>query len=147
MNHFVVIDTNIWVSGLLHRGSPHDVLCALRSRSAFAYITSDLMQELRSVLERAKFLATLRKRSLTPDQALAEVERVSVLLPYAPLPYVPALRDEDDLHVLACAKASMVTPAPAAAIITGDPHLLEIESFEGIPILRAPEWLTRRHKL
>jgi len=47
-----------------------------------------------------------------------------------------ALRDPDDVHVLACA-----VTAEADAIVTGDNDLLALESFEGIPIIKAAEAL------
>lgn len=52
-----------------------------------------------------------------------------------PMPIFPTiLRDPDDDHVLACALT-----AGADLIVSGDKHLLELKSYQNIPILTAAE--------
>lgn len=47
-------------------------------------------------------------------------------------------RDPDDDHVLACALA-----AQADLVVSGDSHLLDLNSYQGIPIVGAAEALER----
>jgi len=54
-----------------------------------------------------------------------------------PLP-APASRDPDDDHVLACALA-----AKADLIVTRDLDLLDLTTYQGIPIVAAAEALRR----
>ena len=54
----------------------------------------------------------------------------------ARIPHPPELRDPKDLLVLAAAVA-----ARADAVVTGDDDLLVMESFEGIPIMKARQAL------
>jgi predicted nucleic acid-binding protein len=56
----------------------------------------------------------------------------------APMPVPAALRDPDDVHVLACAAA-----AQADAIVSGDKDLLDLKTFAGIPIINAADALRR----
>ena len=56
----------------------------------------------------------------------------------ASTPVPASLRDPDDVHVLACAVASV-----ADAIVTGDHDLLVLKQFEGIPIIEVKEALRR----
>jgi hypothetical protein len=48
------------------------------------------------------------------------------------------LADPEDDHVLACAVA-----AQADLIVSGDSHLLNLKTYQGIPIVNALEALTR----
>jgi predicted nucleic acid-binding protein len=54
------------------------------------------------------------------------------------IPVPSALRDPDDIHVLACAKG-----ACADAIVTGDNDLLSMVTFEAIPILTVRQALEK----
>ncbi len=46
--------------------------------------------------------------------------------------------DPDDDHFLACAVSGR-----ADCLVTGDPHLLKLGSYKGIPILSPADFLTR----
>jgi predicted nucleic acid-binding protein len=65
--------------------------------------------------------------------------RATALIVEAPaIPVPSALRDPDDVHVLACARC-----ACADAIVSGDKDLLTMEIFEGIPILTVRQALEK----
>jgi len=55
----------------------------------------------------------------------------------APIPPV-VLRDPDDDHVLVCALAARVD-----LVVSGDPDLLELKEYQGIPIVTASRALDR----
>ena len=71
------------------------------------------------------------ERSLAGIQALAEVSAPT------PLP-TPVCRDRDDDHVLALALTAQVD-----LIVSGDRDLLDLNTFENIPILAPAEALRR----
>jgi len=133
-----VIDNNLLVSGLLWTGKPGRLLAAVANGQIRIFITQELLAELRQVLQREKFAARLALKQLTPESALATAQAVAQLVQAAPIAAPPALRDPDDLPVLACAVAAAVD-----AVITGDHDLLSLKSFEGIPIIDAAEALKR----
>ena len=118
----VVLDTNVWVSGLLWRGTPHRLLEALERRHIPIAVTAPLLDELRTVLQEAKFLPRLHQVRLTPDDILTVVLERTQLFPdraVAGMPHV--VEDPTDDRVLRCALISR-----AALLITGDRHLLRL---------------------
>ena len=132
-----VADTNTVVSGLLWHGNPRRVLDAAREGALQLYTTAILLAEIDEVLQRPKFAQRL---------SLAGVSSHTLVLGYAALASLiePAVIepvitvDPDDDAVLACAVA-----ARAAAIVSGDSHLLDLEEYQGIPVLTAAQLLAR----
>ena len=132
-----VADTNTVVSGLLWYGNPRRVLDAAREGKLQLYTTAALLAEIDEVLQRPKFaqrlsLAGVSSRTLVLGYAaLASLIEPAVIAPVITV-------DPDDDAVLACAVA-----ARAEAIVSGDSHLLDLEKYQGIPILTAAQLLAR----
>ncbi len=127
----VVLDTNVWVSALLWRSTPYQLLQALERYDAAIATTPWLLRELRTVLHRPKFTPRLRALLLTVDDVMAVVlEHVEVFadVPLLVPPMVKA--DLADDRLLLCAQTSA-----AAMIVTGDHHLLHRHHHLGIPIV------------
>ena len=128
----IVLDTNVWVSGLLSpRGAPADLLRAFQQKR-IQFVVSDLtVDEIIRVLNYPK----IRKYPHMTDDLLRsvaalllhEAERIepSVTLSLSP--------DPDDNMFLEVAVA-----ASADALVTGDKSdLLSLHEVHGIPILTA----------
>ncbi len=134
----LVLDTNTIVSGLLWKGPPHAVLMAARERNDISlYSSPRLLAELANVLARKKLSTAVVASTRSPEvllQRYLQVARVVV-----PAVIAPVIRtDPDDDHVLACALA-----AKADLIVSGDSHLLNLKTYQGIPVVNAAEALTR----
>ena len=134
----LVLDTNTIVSGLLWKGPPHAVLMAARERNdILLYSSPRLLAELANVLARKKLSTAVVASRRSPEvllQRYLQVARVVV-----PAVIAPVIRtDPDDDHVLACALA-----AKADLIVSGDSHLLNLKTYQGIPIVNAAEALAR----
>jgi putative PIN family toxin of toxin-antitoxin system len=56
----VVIDVNVWISGLLWGGLPGDVIRLVRGGQLISYVSSELELELTTTLNRQKFQARLQ---------------------------------------------------------------------------------------
>ncbi len=132
-----VIDTGVFVSALIRKqGTTGDVLRALRDGRFTAIYTTDIMVEIIDVLGRAPFRA---KYHIEPDDITALVNLIRLRGELAaPAQRVTACRDPKDDKFLEAALA-----VRADCIVSGDADLLDMTSFEEIPILRPAEFLAR----
>lgn len=127
----VVIDTNIFISGLHYFGKPHRVLELLRQGRIECYASPFILNELKRILS-GKFgwskpnieavLLFLKKHTI-------EVE---------PRKTVSVIHEkEDDNRILECGLEGKVH-----YIISGDKrHLLRLKQFRGIKIVSPTEFL------
>lgn len=126
----LVLDTNVTISGLLWRGTPHRLLQAIRSQQSQQqiYTSRALLEELTEVITRPTFSAQLQRIGTTTAAVLADYIKIVELAEPTEVPRIS--RDPDDDHVLACALA-----AKADLIVSGDKrHLLILGAYQGIPI-------------
>lgn len=128
-----IIDTNVFIAGLLWRGSPHVLLEHARAGTLTVISSSTLIAELAGVLGRAKFAAILSKTSTSLERTTAEVRQLAEIIDPPPLEH-PVCRDSTDDHVLALALS-----ANADMVVSGDDDLLVLGSFANIPIVTSAE--------
>jgi putative PIN family toxin of toxin-antitoxin system len=120
----VVADTNVFISALMFGGLPGTFL-DLALLQSFLLVTSPaLLDELDEKL-RLKF-------GLSPNDAdLVRAQLQSSAVVVKPTVILAVIKDDpDDNRVLECAAAG-----EANYIVSGDRHLLQLRSYEGIPIL------------
>lgn len=134
----LVVDTNTLVSGTLWSGPPSRLIDAVEQGRATLVLSAALLAEFGDVVGRGRLTSRLVLRNVTPAKLVARLARQVEWVSPAPLPLPPSLRDPKDLIVLAAAVA-----AHADAIVTGDDDLLSLQSFEGIPIMKAREALEK----
>jgi putative PIN family toxin of toxin-antitoxin system len=133
----VVIDTGVFVSGLIRKqGTTGDVLRALRDGRFTVIYTTEIVVEIIDVLGRANFRT---KYHIEPDDITALVNLIRLRGELVtPTHKVTASRDPKDDKFLEAALATQTD-----YIVSGDGDLLELTSFEDIPILRPAEFLAR----
>jgi uncharacterized protein len=132
-----VIDTNVWVSGLIWGGKPRQVIELTSMAPHEIYSCAALVQELRHTLSYARLQPYLLARQLNAQSLCDQITLVAHLQPPATLKQ-PVCRDPADDVVLACALA-----AQADYIVSGDQDLLTLKSFESITILTVDQALQR----
>jgi len=132
-----ILDTNVFIAGLLWRGSPHVLLEHARAGTLAVISSSTLIAELDNVLGRAKFAAILSKTSTSLERTIAEVRLLAELIDPPPLEH-PVCRDSTDDHVLALALS-----ANADMVVSGDDDLLVLGSFANIPIVTPADAVKR----
>jgi putative PIN family toxin of toxin-antitoxin system len=135
----IVLDTNVWVSALLSsKGAPATILRAARAGMVRLLASDYTADELLRVLNYPKIR---RYPHVTDDLVrgvaallVNEVERVEIDVRSTLSP------DPDDNMFLDVALSGKAT-----ALVTGDKsHLLSLREIEGIPILKARDFVSSR---
>jgi putative PIN family toxin of toxin-antitoxin system len=127
----VVIDTNVFISGLNFTGKPHEILELFINNEIEVFISSFILYEIEKIL-RKKF-----------EWDREQVERVLNRIKGKALQVKPKTKisvvkgKEDDNRILECA-----VEAGAQYIISGDKrHLLPLKEYQGIKILSPSDFL------
>ena len=122
----IVLDTNVFVSGVFFRGPPYEILKAWQDDRFQLVISEEILQEYREVGEAlAKRFSgvdlspilelLIVKAELTESQSLLEV----------------VCDDPEDDKFLACALAGN-----SKLIISGDKHLLKVSGYRGVKVIK-----------
>jgi len=129
----IVMDTNVFVSGVFFSGPPYQILKAWQSGEFELVVSQDILDEYRRVGE---ILAEERPNiDLNPILNFV-IEHAKV---YKPARLEGAVcEDPDDDKFFACALAS-----GSKVIVSGDKHLLKVSGYEGIEVLKPREFVDR----
>jgi len=133
----IVIDTNLWVSGLLWRGAPWELLRLAEAGQVEICLAPSMLAELAQVLAYEKFRPRLAQLGLTISELVAYVLNLASVFEL-PEGKTIVTADPDDDVFLRCAVA-----AGAAFVVSGDHHLLDMGNYSGIPILTVRDFFDR----
>jgi putative PIN family toxin of toxin-antitoxin system len=119
------VDTNVIVSGVFFGGTPGKIVTAAREGVFTLAMTPLLLSELRRVVSREKF-------GLHPDaiELLVDGIEACATIVYPRKLHQVVLRDSDDDAVVDCAVES-----GSSYIVTGDSHLTETDTIEGVSVV------------
>jgi putative PIN family toxin of toxin-antitoxin system len=127
----VVIDTNVFVSGLTFKGKPREVLDLIWRGDIEACISSFILKELEETLK--------KDFSWDRDQIKHAIEKLKAeIILIQPKNKVSVIKGkDDDNRILECAIEGKVQ-----YLISGDrKHLLPLKEYKGIKILSPAEFL------
>ena len=129
----VIVDTNVFISGVFFSGPPHQILNAWRDGKIQLAISQEILREYRRV---GKIIAE-QFPSIDLKPILDLVTITAELYQTQHLPK-PVCTDPDDDKFLACAIAS-----GSRIIVSGDKHLLKVSGYQGVEILKPHEFIKR----
>jgi uncharacterized protein len=129
MSYRIVADTNILVSATFWGGQPQRIMKLCKEGTVTLLTTSELIDELKTVLSYAKFERYFQAVGRTVNSVVEEYGKMTEMVSSANLPDV-TIRDMDDMIVLTCAIGGQ-----ADYIVTGDDDLLILKEYGGIPIV------------
>ncbi len=129
-----VFDTNVLVSAHLIKGTPSDRAYKHALKIGVVAISDALMFEFTDVISRSKFDKYF-DIGIAARLGLSDTIQANSIL-HTPVEKVTVSSDPDDDMIL-----ELALVAKAGCIITGDPHLLKLHPFRGIPIVSPAEFL------
>jgi putative PIN family toxin of toxin-antitoxin system len=127
----VVIDTNIFISGVFFSGPPYQILNAWRNQKFQIVISFEILDEYYRIAE--ELSDQFPGADLDPilDLFITKAELIeAALLDEA------VCDDPDDDKFFACAIAGGVN-----LIISGDKHLLKMSGYQGIKVVRPRQFV------
>ncbi len=133
----VVLDTNVLVSGVIASGYSARILDATREEEIKIVTSVHLLEEFSDVISRRRIVRKYPGVAENADILVDFLRAYGELVEGIPEKEQVSF-DRDDDYVLACA-----VDGKADYIVSGDPHLLDVGMYKGIPILSPHEFTER----
>jgi uncharacterized protein len=131
----VVLDTNIIVSGLLFVGNESLLLELVEKEEIVMHVSPQMIDELETVLDYPHLKKHVLRAGKSKEHLVARIFRMSV--PKQPRERITCqLTDPNDCKIIECA-----VEAGAEYIVSGDSHLLDLKSYNGIQIVSSKRML------
>jgi putative PIN family toxin of toxin-antitoxin system len=130
----IVLDVNVYVSGLLWTGTPHQILQAAEAGTLTLVTAPMILEELREVLSRPKFSKRIAALSTSVGELIGSLLTVVEVIQNPSVKPV-IQQDPDDDKILACAVA-----VRAHWVVSGDEHLLMLKRYKRIRIVAPREF-------
>ncbi len=133
----VVLDTNQHISAIIRpNGHPAQIMKLWRVGLIELAISPVILEEFETVVHRPRIQQKYNLSDADIAEYLEVLKTFAVLVP-GTITVNAVLDDPDDNIIIACA-----IEAAADMIISGDQHLLSLGSYQGIPIVKAVEFLS-----
>jgi putative PIN family toxin of toxin-antitoxin system len=130
----IILDTNVFVSGIFWSGPPHRILSAWHGNLIELITSADIIQEYTRVGQ------ILAKKYKGPDlSAIINLVTLNSTIVSPVNLHKPVSLDPDDDKFIACALG-----ADCKLIVSGDKHLLDISGYSGIEVLK-PAAFVKNH--
>lgn len=129
----VVLDTNVFISGVFFSGPPFQILQAWRDGKIQLVISPEILDEYRRVGE----ILAEEHPAIDLEPMLEYVFHNAVVFSAPPLPE-RVCDDLDDDKFFACALAS-----GSNLVVSGDRHLLKVSGYQNIEVLKPRDFLDK----
>ena len=129
----VILDTNVFVSGVFFSGPPYRILAAWQAGTIQLIVSPEILDEYRRVGE----VLAEDHPSINLSPMLNFVIQNAEIVSAAPLPEA-VCKDPDDDKFLACALA-----CEGDVIVSGDKHLLSVSGYRGIEVIKPRDFVNR----
>jgi putative PIN family toxin of toxin-antitoxin system len=129
----IILDTNVFVSGIFFSGPPYQILQAWRAGQITIVLSPEIFDEYQRV-------AGILAEQFPPIDlsALLNIVKNEAEFYDAPALPEPVCTDPNDDKFLACALAAKVT-----IIVSGDKHLLQVSGFQRIKSIKPREFVDK----
>ena len=132
----LTLDTNVLISGSFWKGASYRILSLIEESVVELILSQEIIDEYFEALHDEEVQEKIiRKKLILFDIVENVIEHATMVIPLTRLIAVP--RDSDDNIILECALEGAVD-----YVITQDTHLLELQEFRGIKIVKPEEFLS-----
>ena len=132
----VILDTNVFISAVFFGGVPGKILKAWHKGEVQLLLSPEIFEEYIEVLRRLESQYPLIEVEPVVELLLAGCQLISA----SPLK-IPVSPDPDDDKFIACALASKTK-----VIVSGDNHLLAVNGYRGIEVVKPSEFAGKHLK-
>ncbi len=132
----VVLDTNVWLSGIFWEGEASKIIELAEKRKIIVFISKEILYEIADVLNNeSKFRVFLENRKEKIEDIIRVVLSFADLV--QPTNKIDAVKDHpaDNIFLEAAQEGK------ANCIVSYDKHLLNLIEFNGIKIIKPDEFL------
>ena len=129
----IILDTNVIVSGIFFSGPPYEILNAWRNGKFKIVVSQETLLEYQRITEKLN-----QKFPMINIQPIIDLLTVKADLVIGPELPIQISKDPGDDKFISCALASN-----SKIIITGDKHLLNVNGYEGLEIIRPREFVEK----
>ncbi len=129
----IVLDTNVFISGIFFRGPPSQILQAWKNKKLRIILSQDILDEYHRVAESL----SSKYPSVDIFQIIELVTVHGQFVDSTDLD-ITVCEDPDDNKFIECAIAS-----DTKIIVSGDKHLLKITGYQGITVFKPLEFVNR----
>lgn len=131
----VVLDTSIFISAAIAPSGPTGEVLELWRQRRFPVILSDAtLREMEGVFQRQKIIRAVRRPPSWISDLIQDLRQFATFVEPVPVNAVP--KDPPDNLVIGTALAG-----GCEYLVSGNGHLLDLGTFQGIPILTPHEFL------
>jgi uncharacterized protein len=132
----VILDTNVFVSGVFFSGPPFQILLAWKEERIQLVISPEILEEYR----RVGIVLAEEHPKINLEPMLEYMLQNASVYSAPPLPE-RVCDDPDDDKFLACALAS-----ESRIVVSGDRHLLKVSGYQNIEVLKPRDFLEKHLK-
>jgi len=127
----IVLDTNVFISGIFFSGMPSQILQYWRQKKLQIILSKDILDE----YQRVAGSLSIKFPSI---DIMPIIELITIHGKFVDTQglNITVCEDPDDNKFIECAIAS-----DTKVIVSGDKHLLRINGYEGITVLKSREFL------
>ncbi len=129
----IVLDTNVFVSGIFFKGPPYTILDAWRDGKLQLVISMEILEE----YQRVGMILAEEYRGIEWSPIMELLIQNSMVYSAPRLP-TPVCEDPDDDKFLGCALVS-----GSKVIVSGDRHLLAVSGYQNIEVLKPREFVNK----
>ena len=132
----IVLDTNVFISGVFFGGPPYQILNAWRNGKIDIVLSEEIFAEYQRV---AKELS----RQFKEVDISAVLDLITVNAKWVEAPQLPftVSSDPDDDNFISCALASKTK-----IIVSGDKHIIAVSGYRNIEVIKPSAFIERHLK-